>query len=57
MGRGRAYRVDWHVADGGVARNLDANLDALCKQQAFDLITAEGEAPLGIAVGFSCGSD
>jgi cobaltochelatase CobT len=35
----------------GVARNLDANLDALCKQQAFDLITAEGEAPLGIAVG------
>ena len=35
----------------GVARNLDANLDALCKQQAFDLSTAEGEAPLGIAVG------
>ena len=35
----------------GVAQNLDANLDALCKQQAFDLITAEGEAPLGIAVG------
>jgi len=35
----------------GVARNLDANLDKLCKQAAFDRITAQTEAPLSIAVG------
>ena len=35
----------------GVAKNLDANLDSLCKQAAFDQITAQTEAPLGIAVG------
>lgn len=35
----------------GVARNLDASLEALCKQAAFDTITAETEAPLSIAVG------
>ena len=35
----------------GVAQNLDANLEAMCQQQAFDRITAESEAPLGVAVG------
>ena len=35
----------------GVARNLDANLEALCRQAEFDQITAETEAPLGVAVG------
>ncbi len=35
----------------GVAQNLDANLEAVCQQQAFDRITAESEAPLGVAVG------
>lgn len=35
----------------GVAQNLDANLEAVCQQQAFDRITAETEAPLGVAVG------
>ena len=35
----------------GVAKNLDATLDSLCKQAAFDQITAQTEAPLGIAVG------
>ena len=35
----------------GVAQNLDATLDSLCKQAAFDQITAQTEAPLGIAVG------
>ena len=35
----------------GVAKNLDANLEAICQQQAFDRITAESEAPLGVAVG------
>ena len=35
----------------GVAQNLDANLEAICKQAEFDQITAETEAPLGIAVG------
>ena len=35
----------------GVALNLDANLDKLCKQAAFDRITAQTDAPLGVAVG------
>lgn len=35
----------------GVAQNLDANLDKLCKQAAFDRITAQTDAPLGVAVG------
>ena len=35
----------------GVARNLDAALEAVCKQAAFDTITAETEAPLSVAVG------
>ena len=32
-------------------RNLDANLEAICRQAEFDQITAETEAPLGVAVG------
>ncbi|MCZ6888588.1 MAG: cobaltochelatase subunit CobT [Gammaproteobacteria bacterium] len=35
----------------GVARNLDASLEAMCQQAAFDTITAETEAPLSVAVG------
>ena len=35
----------------GVARNLDASLEALCRQAAFDTVTAETEAPLSVAVG------
>ena len=35
----------------GVAQNLDASLEAICKQSLFDRITAETEAPLGVAVG------
>ena len=35
----------------GVARNLEANLEAVCKQAAFDTVTAETEAPLSVAVG------
>ena len=35
----------------GVARNLDASLEAQCKQAAFDQVTAEAEAPLSVAVG------
>ena len=35
----------------GVARNLDASLEAVCKQAAFDTVTAETEAPLSVAVG------
>ncbi len=35
----------------GVARNLDASLEAACQQAAFDTITAETEAPLSVAVG------
>ena len=35
----------------GVAQNLDANLEAICRQAEFDQITAETEAPLGVAVG------
>ena len=35
----------------GVAQNLDASLESLCRQAAFDTITAETEAPLSVAVG------
>ena len=35
----------------GVAQNLDASLEAQCKEAAFDTITTETEAPLSIAVG------
>lgn len=35
----------------GVARNLDASLDAVLRQAAFDQVTAETEAPLSLAVG------
>ncbi len=35
----------------GVARNLEAALEAVCKQAAFDTVTAETEAPLSVAVG------
>ena len=35
----------------GVACNLDAALDAVCRQAAFDTVTAETEAPLSVAVG------
>ncbi len=35
----------------GVARNLEASLEAVCKQAAFDTVTAETEAPLSVAVG------
>ena len=35
----------------GVANNLDASLEAQCKQAAFDTITVESEAPLSVAVG------
>ena len=35
----------------GVAKNLDASLEAICKQSLFDRITAETEAPIGVAVG------
>ena len=35
----------------GVAQNLDAQLDRLCKQAAFDRITAQTDAPLSVAVG------
>ena len=35
----------------GVAKNLDASLEEICKQSLFDRITAETEAPLGVAVG------
>jgi cobaltochelatase CobT len=35
----------------GVAQNLDASLEQQCRQAAFDTITVESEAPLGIAVG------
>ena len=35
----------------GVARNLEASLEAICKQAAFDTVTAETEAPLSVAVG------
>ncbi len=35
----------------GVAHNLGAALEAVCKQAAFDTITAETEAPLSVAVG------
>ena len=35
----------------GVAQNLDAHLESVCRQAQFDRITAETEAPLGVAVG------
>jgi cobaltochelatase CobT len=35
----------------GVARNLDASLESLCRQAAFDRIVEETEAPLSVAVG------
>jgi cobaltochelatase CobT len=35
----------------GVAKNLDASLEAQCRQSAFDTITVESEAPLSVAVG------
>ena len=35
----------------GVAKNLDAALEAQCQSAAFDTITTETEAPLSIAVG------
>ena len=35
----------------GVAQNLDASLEAQCRQAAFDTITVESEAPLSVAVG------
>ena len=35
----------------GVARNLEAALETMCEQIAFDTITAETEAPLGVALG------
>jgi cobaltochelatase CobT len=35
----------------GVASNLDATLEAQCRQAAFDTITTETESPLSIAVG------
>ena len=35
----------------GLARNLDASLNAVLEQAAFDQVTAETEAPLSIAVG------
>ena len=35
----------------GVARNLEASLEAVCRQAAFDTVTAETEAPLSVAVG------
>jgi len=35
----------------GVAKNLDASLEAQCKEAAFDTVTTETESPLSIAVG------
>ncbi len=35
----------------GVAKNLEASLEAVCRQAAFDTVTAETEAPLSVAVG------
>lgn len=35
----------------GVAQNLDASLDQVCRQSMFDRITAATDAPLGVAVG------
>ena len=35
----------------GVAQNLEASLEAVCRQAAFDTVTAETEAPLSVAVG------
>ena len=35
----------------GVAKNLDAHLEAQCQQAAFDSLTEQTEAPLSVAVG------
>ena len=35
----------------GVAQNLDASLEQICRQAMFDRITAATDAPLGVAVG------
>jgi cobaltochelatase CobT len=35
----------------GVAKNLDASLEAQCKEAAFDTVTTETESPLSVAVG------
>ena len=35
----------------GVAKNLDAHLEAQCRQAAFDSLTEQTEAPLSVAVG------
>ena len=35
----------------GVAANLDAHLEAQCKQAEFDSLTAETDSPLSVAVG------
>ena len=35
----------------GVAQNLDAHLESICRQSSFDQIIAKTEAPLGVAVG------
>ena len=35
----------------GVAQNLDASLDQICRQSLFDRITAATDAPLSVAVG------
>jgi cobaltochelatase CobT len=35
----------------GVAKNLDATLEAQCREAAFDTITTETQAPLSVAVG------
>jgi cobaltochelatase CobT len=35
----------------GVAKNLDASLEAQCQEASFDTITTETEAPLSVAVG------
>ncbi len=35
----------------GVAQNLDAHLELICRQSSFDQVTAKTEAPLGVAVG------
>ncbi len=40
----------------GVAQNLDASLEAQCKQAAFDTITVESEAPLSSPLGCWCAS-
>ena len=34
----------------GVARDLEAALEAVCKQATFDTVTAETHAPLSVVV-------